>query len=84
MGDVYYWFSLNPLVPGTPLTGAQWLAKDPAAVIGNGEADKSAWHKSLLCPSCPTNQRVMGNLLPGQHRHEPLPLLAETDLDGSL
>ena len=62
MGDVYYWFTMNPLVPGTPLTGAQWLSKDPAAYIGKGEADKSAWHKVLLCPSCPTSERCMGNI----------------------
>ena len=62
MADVYYWFSLNPLVPGTPLTGSQWLSKDPAAYIGNGGADKSAWHKVLLCPSCPTSERCMGNI----------------------
>ena len=63
MGDVYYWFSLNPLVPGTPLTGAKWLAKDPAANrVDSGAEDKSAWHKTLLCPSCPTSQRVMGNI----------------------
>ena len=58
----YYWFSVNPLVPGAPLTGLEWYDKDPASNRGENNADKSAWHKMLLCPSCPTNERVMGNI----------------------
>lgn len=55
------WFTLNPLVPGAPLNGKEWTDRDPAATLGGG-ADKSAWHKVLLCPSCPTSERVMGNI----------------------
>lgn len=62
----YYWFSLNPLIPGTPMDGPTWRDKDPASkmndyTIGTGE-DKSSWHKVLLCPSCPTDGRVAGNI----------------------
>ncbi|MGN0866139.1 MAG: DUF1559 domain-containing protein [Oligosphaeraceae bacterium] len=58
----YFWFSVNPLVPGAPLTGLEWYDKDPAANRGGNGEDKSAWHKILLCPSCPTSERVMGNI----------------------
>ena len=57
-----FWFTLNPLIPGTPMTGKEWLDKDPAAYRVSPGADKSAWHKVTLCPSCPTSARVMGNI----------------------
>ena len=64
--NTYFWFSLNPLIPGTPMTGSQWCEKDPAAAFGatgpGTGADKSSWHKVLLCPSAPTSQRVTGNI----------------------
>jgi len=66
--DCYAWFTVNPLVPGTPMTGVQWVAKDPAGKIQSAagststEADQGAWHKILQCPSCPTNERVCGNI----------------------
>ena len=50
--NTYFWFSLNPLIPGTPMTGSQWCEKDPAAAFGatgpGTGADKSSWHKVLL------------------------------------
>ncbi len=29
--DGYTWYSVNPLIPGTPMTYGQWCEKDPAA-----------------------------------------------------
>ena len=66
-GHYYYWFTLNPLIPGAPMNSNEWLNKDPAAhtqdASGNrlNGTDKSSWHKVTLCPSCPTSSRVMGN-----------------------
>ena len=60
--EAYFWFTENPLIPGTPLTGKQWLEKDPAANVDGNGPDKSAWHKVMMCPSCPTSERVMGNI----------------------
>ena len=64
--DHYFWFTINPIIPGAPMTAPEWLEKDPAALmsdfaIGDG-TDKSSWHKILMCPSCPPNERVMGNI----------------------
>ncbi|MGN0866449.1 MAG: DUF1559 domain-containing protein [Oligosphaeraceae bacterium] len=63
--DVTTFYTLNPLIPGTPMYTNEWKAKDPAAHIRQGGgtgADKSAWHKVTLCPSCPTSERLMGNI----------------------
>ena len=61
--DTYSWFSLNSLIPETPMTTNKWAEKDPLSVDPNGTGeDKSAWHKILLCPSCPTSERVCGNI----------------------
>ncbi len=66
-GHYYFWFTLNPLIPGAPMTSNEWLNKDPAAHTQDGSGnrlngtDKSSWHKVTLCPSCPTSSRVMGN-----------------------
>lgn len=62
----YYWFSINPIIPGAPLTGAEWAAKDPMSDFNRdatptGE-DKSAWHKILMCPSGSVDERVVGNI----------------------
>ncbi|MGN0867436.1 MAG: DUF1559 domain-containing protein [Oligosphaeraceae bacterium] len=57
----FTWFTLNPLVPGAPMSYRAWADKDPASRL-DGTADKSAWHKVLLCPSCPTSDRVNGNI----------------------
>ena len=62
MGDVFYWFSLNPLIPGTPMPGSEWLRKDPLAHIESNGVDKSSWHKVLSCPSATMDDRVMGNI----------------------
>ncbi len=62
MALTYFWFTLNPLIPGTPMDGATWLSKDPAAIIENGGADQSAWHKVTLCPSGKPSERLMGNI----------------------
>ncbi len=65
-GSLITWFTVNPLVPGAPMDGATWVSKDPAAEMGTDApgtgADQSSWHKVLLCPSCPTNMRVSGNI----------------------
>ncbi|MCQ2396979.1 MAG: type II secretion system GspH family protein [Lentisphaeria bacterium] len=58
---ITYWFTLNPLIPGAPMTGKEWASKDPASTMGGGE-DKGSWHKVLNCPSCPPGDRVMGNI----------------------
>ena len=60
--NMVFWFTLNPLIPGTPMTGADWTEKDPAANRLDPGDDKSAWHKVTLCPSCPSSERVMGNV----------------------
>ena len=62
--DIYTWFTLNPLIPETPMTTNTWNDKDPMAAnpYDGGKEDKSSWHKILLCPSCPTNYRVCGNI----------------------
>ncbi len=62
----YYWFTLNPIVPGNPMDGNTWRDKDPASKmtengLGDGE-DKSSWHKILLCPSCSKSLNVAGNI----------------------
>ncbi len=62
LGGIYYWFTMNPLIPETPMEGKTWLEKDPAANLAAGGEDKSAWHKITLCPSCPTDKRLMGNI----------------------
>ncbi|MCQ2397109.1 MAG: type II secretion system GspH family protein, partial [Lentisphaeria bacterium] len=49
--DSYTWFTLNPIVPGTPMTSNDWYWKDQAAWVDNNEVENSAWHKILLCPS---------------------------------
>ncbi len=59
--NVFTWFTLNPLVPGTPMNAYQWWQKDPAA-RDQTTADQSSWHKVMLCPSCPTSERVAGNI----------------------
>ena len=61
--DIYTWFTLNPLIPGTPMLTVEWVEKDPASAnVDGSEADKSSWHKVLMCPSCPTSDRVVGNI----------------------
>ena len=62
--DMYYWFTVNPIIPGCPMTTRDWTDKDPASDIrdGFGGADKSSWHKVALCPSCPTSDRLLGNI----------------------
>jgi len=57
-----YWFTLNPLIPGAPMSAKEWYDKDNAAYIDGGAADNSSWHKIMLCPSAPTNTRVTGNI----------------------
>jgi len=56
------WFTVNPLIPGTPMSGPDWIAKDGLAKVDSGAADNSAWHKTLLCPSGASSERVMGNI----------------------
>ena len=61
-GSTYSWFSMNPTIPGTPMSMNEWTNKDPMSDVLTGTEDKSAWHKVTLCPSCATNERVAGNL----------------------
>ena len=64
-GNSRIWFCYNPMIPGTPMDWSEWYGKDPAGgwnVMDGGQADKSAWHKVLHCPSCPTSDRVIGNI----------------------
>ena len=61
--DQYTWFTLNPIINGCPMSGYYWVEKDPYAnVLDSSKPDKSSWHKVTLCPSCPTSDRVTGNL----------------------
>ena len=63
VGEGFFgWFCYNPIVPGTPMKYEEWLEKDPFTELEDGKADKSSWHKVLLCPSCPTSERVIGNI----------------------
>ena len=55
------WFTMNPLIPNTPTSMGEWTQKDPASDRSKNDADKSAWHKVTLCPSCATSSRVTGN-----------------------
>ena len=64
--DAYFWFTVNPIIPGNPMTGSQWADKDPYGDFAmdaqpTGE-DKGSWHKILMCPSCPPGERIVGNL----------------------
>ncbi|MCQ2403167.1 MAG: type II secretion system GspH family protein [Lentisphaeria bacterium] len=56
----YFWFTVNPLIPGAPMTGKAWQQKDPAA--WNNGTDQSSWHKILMCPSCSPSDRLDGNI----------------------
>ena len=60
--DSYTWFTLNPIIPGTPMTSNGWYWKDQAAWVDQGYTETSAWHKLLLCPSGSPSERLMGNL----------------------
>ncbi len=64
--NAYFWFTINPIIPGTPMTGSQWAEKDPMSdfnrdAVPTGE-DKSSWHKILMCPSGPSSERIVGNI----------------------
>ncbi len=58
----YAWFTLNPIVPGTPMTEKAWYDKDKGADPTVDGADQSSWHKVLSCPSSSFSNRVMGNI----------------------
>ncbi|MCQ2402504.1 MAG: DUF1559 domain-containing protein [Lentisphaeria bacterium] len=58
---VITWFTLNPLIPGTPMNCQQWYNKDKAAYVEEGNAETSAWHKITICPSCVATDRTGGN-----------------------
>ncbi len=58
----YNWYTVNALIPGAPMTAKQWYDKDNAAYVTKNNADNSGWHKVTLCPSCPTSERVTGNM----------------------
>ncbi len=56
------WFCYNPMIPETPMDWSVWKDKDPKARDLDAGTDKSAWHKILHCPSCPTSERLYGNI----------------------
>ncbi len=56
------WFCYNPMIPETPMDWSTWYDKDPKAADLDSGTDKSAWHKIMHCPSCPTSERVLGNI----------------------
>ena len=59
---MHNWFTQNPIIPGCPMSGKEWVEKDPYAnALDSSKPDKSSWHKVTLCPSCPTSDRVTGN-----------------------
>ncbi len=66
--EAYAWFTVNPCVVTEPMTGIKWCEKDPAGKMDTAAgststgADQSSWHKVLMCPSCPPNERVCGNI----------------------
>ena len=55
------WHTLNPLLPGAPMSGDKYLEKDPAANMAGTGADQSSWHKIYMCPSCPPDHRCAMN-----------------------
>ncbi len=62
--STFTWFSMNPMLPGAPVSWAKWCEKDTAATYenaGQGGGDES-WHKMFSCPSCPTADRPVGNI----------------------
>ncbi len=59
------WFCYNSMIPEAPMDFSVWNAKDPMAGwlgVQNGLEDKSSWHKIMHCPSCPTSERLLGNI----------------------
>ncbi len=59
---VYTWFTLNPIVPGTPMNSDDWYKKDPMSAPTGGGANNGAWHKILSCPSAGSNEVLAGNI----------------------
>ena len=55
------WYTVNPIIPGTPMNCEEWYKKDKAAYIEGGEPETSDWHKVTLCPSINPSDRVGGN-----------------------
>ncbi|MCQ2396851.1 MAG: type II secretion system GspH family protein [Lentisphaeria bacterium] len=64
--DAYMWFTVNPIVPGNPMTCGEWAEKDPASDFALNaqptKEDKGSWHKILMCPSGPSGERIVGNI----------------------
>jgi len=67
----YFWFTTNEIIPGAPMSGPDWKAKDPASEfdadskdgkIDGSKTDNSAWHKVMMCPANPTDNRIAGNV----------------------
>ena len=56
------WFTYNPMIPETPMDWSDWYGKDPKAKDLEAGEDKSSWHKIMHCPSCPTSERLYGNI----------------------
>ncbi len=56
------WFSVNPMIPGAPMTGYEWYEKDKGADRVARTEDKCDWHKVMLCPPCPPDERPTGNI----------------------
>lgn len=55
------WFTMNPMLPDAPLRFDAYTKLDANSRL-TGAADQSNNHKIFLCPSCPTSERVLGNI----------------------
>ena len=62
VGNNRPWFCYNPMIPETSMDWSVWYDKDPKAKDLDAGEDKSSWHKILHCPSCPTSERLYGNI----------------------
>ncbi len=60
--DSLTWFTSNPMIPESPMKWKDWADKDPLAKDPTSGEDKSSWHKIMHCPSCPTSERIFGNV----------------------
>ncbi len=56
------WYTVNPLIPGTPMRCEDWYNKDKAADPLGSDADNSGWHKVTICPSGTYSDRLGGNI----------------------
>ena len=55
-------YTVNPIVPGTPMTEGEWAAKDPGMWDGTALGANPGWHKIWLCPGQQPSDRSRGNI----------------------